>query len=456
MSRNDWFEDFLRARVSREATGFDPESAWTRLQQRRRERRRRRIFFLFFLLAGVTGGISIWQWQPHTVSRYTDSPKSGGLGEMAVEAKPSGNYANKNGTTIGAAEHAPLPHHLETPVPRRETAFTARYAEIPVSYAHELLPPEQKWHAWTGIAPIAGESDDTVFSDDNSTRQKAEASDQAVAPIPVFDPVSTLAPQPFDHRATPQFCRISDIAFKGRRPGFPKWYLGVDIGYGLQFASRSGSDTPWLNRRSEEEKTLDMFSLGLTLRRHLSRRWFVQGGIAYSRLTDRRTVVSETTVTQIMPNQLVQIIIAADGTEEKVFSDAPVTTVTRTEGVQYNRLDRLELPVLAGLSLFPERNWGLGLSAGVVPTLAGRLDGAVADSGTGATLSLNDAGYRRSGLLSGLLHVELSARFQAGVLGLSLQGRSDLLNTTKTGAGFSEKRTSAGVALSYRHVIGRR
>ncbi len=453
MSRNDWFEDFLRTRVSREATGFDTDAAWTRLQQRRRERRRRRIFFLFFLLAGVAGGVAIWQWQPHAGNRYTNSLKSSDLGKIAVEAKPSGSYENKNGT-IGATERAPLAHNPGAPSTHRETAVIIRSAEMPASYA--LLPSEQERNALTGIAAIPGARDIAAFSEDNSAQQIADASDQAFALLPVFDPVTTLTPQPFDHRTTPQVCRVGDIAFKGRRPGFPKWYLGVDIGYGLQFASRSGSDTPWLHRRSEEEKTLDLFSMGLNLRRHLSRRWFVQGGIAYSRLTDRRTVVSETTVTQIMPNQLVQIIIAADGTEEKVFSDALVTTVTRTEGVQYNRFDRLELPVLAGLAFFPENTLGLSLAAGIAPVLAGRLDGAVAESGSDAMLSLSEAGYRRSGLLTGLFNVELSARFQTGVLGLSLQGRSDLLNTAKSGAGFSEKRTSAGIVLGYRHVIGGR
>ncbi len=227
----------------------------------------------------------------------------------------------------------------------------------------------------------------------------------------------------------------------------------MELGYGLQFADRSGSDAAWLGLRSGEEETLDMFSVGITLRHHLSPRWFLQAGLGWVRSTDRRSFSTETTVTEIKHNQLVQVIIHADGTEEQVFSDAPVTTVTRTEGVQYNRFDRFEVPVLAGYEFFPDQKLGLSAAAGLAPGLAGRNKGFVRDTLTDQQITLEAAGYRKSGLLSGLFRLELGYRLPQGLLGLSLQGRADLLNVTKPEALFSEKRRALSVVLSFRRSL---
>ncbi|MCB0529626.1 MAG: hypothetical protein KDC65_14180, partial [Saprospiraceae bacterium] len=61
MSRNDWFEEFLRARISRESHAFDTEQAWNRLQQRRRKRKPR-LAILLWCCGLLIAGAGFRQW----------------------------------------------------------------------------------------------------------------------------------------------------------------------------------------------------------------------------------------------------------------------------------------------------------------------------------------------------------------------------------------------------------
>lgn len=440
MSRNDWFEAFLRARVQRETPDLDIEQAWVRLQQRRRERRRRRIFFLMLwgLIAGA--GIGIWYWsRPANDGELV--PVEHPVANFEAPTRRPGIQQEGSFTAIGETLPGAFAEAASVPVPKM-TATGRISAEM-----HENILPERAGNTPTVADPVSG----TSASISGAGEIKTFGLFRPVPALPLAEQLLVFNTQKTD------FQHIPAIPFASKRKNkYPKWLPGLELGYGLQFADRSGGDADWLDLRSGEEETLDIFSAAISVQHHLSRRWFLQTGLGWVRCTDRRTFLSEKTVTEIKLNQLVQVIIHADGSQEEIFSDAPVTTVTRTEGVQYNRFDRIEIPVLAGLEFFPDQKIGLSAAAGLAPALAGQYKGFITDSLPGQQMALSEAGYRKSGLLAGVVRLELGYHMPLWMLGLSVQGRTDLLNTTKTGALFKEKRSAIGLVLSFRRNLADR
>lgn len=459
MSRNDWFEEFLRARVRREVPGLDLENAWTRLQQRRRERRRRRIFFLLFWGAVVGAGLGFRQW------KEASGHQSAGRGTEYATTSPA-CPADLPATETAASVRESVSPALQTSAlsPGSGTGQASRSAEKPKPVAgtdrnkalHPSVSEKYPANPLSDIILTVPPRSTGSLPDENKEAVSIEANaplrsrSRETSLLPEIVPQTLTLEQKIDFQHFNSFSN-----FKKQSKKHPLWLAGVELGYGLQFADRSGSDAAWLGLRSGEEETLDIFSAGITLRHHLSPRWFLQAGLGWVRSTDRRSFSTETTVTEIKHNQLVQVIIHADGTEEQVFSDAPVTTVIRTEGVQYNRFDRFEVPVWAGYEFFPDQKLGLSAAAGLAPGLAGRNKGFVADTLTEQQITLEAAGYRKTGLLSGLFRLELGYRLPQGVLGFSLQGRADLLNAAKPEALFSEKRRALSVVLSFRRSLSK-
>lgn len=444
MRRNDWFETFLRSRVQPEASGLDLENAWAQLQQRRRRQRQRRIFFLLLwgVLAGA--GLGFWLWNRPAPDSAPGQPV------RAADIAAANNTAVPDGSSAAPATEA-----IKNATPDR--SFTAKavavrepsikinpatagdfFNRIPEQYELEKNAPAEK-------NPASGDPANVLVHDG------AAGPDWAFPSLPLIKRPIYSAVQKID------FQHVEAGLFAQKKSNkYPKWLLGMELGYGLHFVNRSGGDATWLGLRSEEEVPLDIFSAGVTLRRHLNRRWFLQTGLGWVRGADRRSFTSEKTVTEIKPDQLVQIIIHADGTQEEVFSDAPVTTVTRTQGVQYNRFDRFEIPVLAGYEILPGQKTGWSVAAGLAPGLAGRNKGFVADTLPGQQISLAAAGYRTSGLVAGIIRMELGFHLPAGAIGLSLQGRADLFNTAKPDALFREKRYALGIVLSFRRNLSAR
>ena len=457
MSRNDWFEAFLRTRVRREVPGLDLENAWTRLQQRRRERRRRRIFFLLFWGVVVGAGLGFRQWKE--VSRHQSA------GRVTEYATTSPTYpVGLPATETAASAREPVSPELQLSAlsPGSRTDQASGSAERPKTVAgtdrsNTLHPSVSEKYPANSLSDIIrtvqpsstgslpAENKEAVSTEPNAPFR---SQNRETSLLPGIVPQVLVPGQKIDFQHFNSFVNFTKHAKK-----HPRWLPGVELGYGLQFADRSGSDAAWLGLRSGEEETLDIFSAGITLRHHLSPHWFLQAGLGWARSTDRRSFSTETTVTEIKHNQLVQIIIHADGTEEQVFSDAPVTTVIRTEGVQYNRFDRFEVPVLAGYEFFPDQKLGLSAAAGLAPGLTGRNKGFVTDTLTDQQITLEAAGYRKAGLLSGLFRLELGYRLPQGILGFSLQGRADLLNVAKPEALFSEKRRALSIVLSFRRNL---
>ncbi|MCB9356748.1 MAG: hypothetical protein H6575_19460 [Lewinellaceae bacterium] len=446
MSRNDWFEEFLRARISRESHAFDTEQAWNRLQQRRRKRKPR-LAILLWCCGLLIAGAGFRQWILRDAPATQVFRPAGGEHAAAEyshahakePAKPFAGTQRPEQATVNSTA-------LENAV--AETGFKNIVNHIETAHHSIAGKPDLQYNiSSAGISGAAVVEVPEVTT--NELPEKTERQGFMMPPsISLLPSITPPGAQP--EKQAPPFFEFEDkntAAFRKRRKR-SRWQAGVTLGYGLQRVDRASGNSAWLAGRDDEE-ALDAISAGLLVRRHIGDRWFLQSGVNWLRLTDRRRFSSESTTTASQPNQLVQVIVHADGSEEKVFGDAPVTTVTRTEGVRYNRYERLELPLLAGVDILP----GLSASAGLAWGIWSRSSGYVAGPDPGQETPVSELGYRKGGLVSGLLQIEYSLPLPGGALGLGLQGRKDLLNNAGRDAGFEERRGALGIAISYRRML---
>lgn len=475
----DWFDKALKNKLPDSATDFDLEAAWTALESRRRKKPRRRVL-AWWLLAGfilLAGGGTAWWWsaQPElTISGnriFSNDHHAAGdqysVGDHhgAGDQHPAGDRtgrpyaASRVGETQSSTDNfSSIKNNLTT------TQNPAKpVTDNPRSSVEATLAVAQHGASGVGETQSSAGNISSIKNDPTTTqnpsvpaannpRSSVEATRGAgtienVECLPTISGVNIQSGRPeFPFKPVAQM----PAAERHKRRKASKWSVGAQAVFGTNQVSRSGAPD-YVTARNQEEKTLDMFQVGLDIRRQLNRHFFIQTGIQFAQWTDVRRTLQTTESTRPDPNLLLERIIYPDGSIENIFGPGEVRVLSTTRETRYNRYRHIEAPILMGLTLPFGKRWQLDAAAGVAIGLVARPSGSTTIGSE--TFALDALPYRNAGTLSATGSLAWLYRRRDWSAGLALTGRTGLNSSSRDAALFSEKRRSVGLGLVVRRVM---
>jgi len=463
----DWFENALRDKYPAEAHDFDTDAAWTALEARRRKKRRRPFVFWWTSALGIlllgAAGIALW----HSGDDRTPA-------DPIINKRPVEILNDKS--PVAATK---TPRNL-VGIGTNATRQTDRQAERVALFVATTPPPapppkrsgDVTIHPYRQMKNMPIENDSRLFSSsgNESNLRHPSPSGESLSRTLVGRPgvPSPELQHPFlalpsllhdiQPLKTPAAVFPEIPAFiPGEHKKLPKskelrWWIGASAHYGLSVVSRSGS-VDYLKKRDSEETSLDMFQVGLDVRRYLNPRFFLQSGVYFTQWTDMRERSFKESFTMVDSNYLIARLIKADGTIEDVYGTADIVHTRTVTEETYNRYSLVELPLLAGISWPVGEHWRLDGALGPVFGLLSTRSGAISGDQIGTNLPLENAPYRNSATFSGMMRLEWLYATRDWSAGLGIMGRMALNDWAETNPLFSEKRHAFGAGLVFRKAL---
>ena len=119
----------------------------------------------------------------------------------------------------------------------------------------------------------------------------------------------------------------------------------------------------YLSERKESQTQLEGYRAGLRLKYKLPNSIYIKAGMEYGHLRERFSKETSSTITEILPDQLLEIIEKND-TTIYIYGDAPVTTISTKKWRVNNSYKTLGVPVLIGYDYHGRKlTYGIELGA---------------------------------------------------------------------------------------------
>lgn len=162
------------------------------------------------------------------------------------------------------------------------------------------------------------------------------------------------------------------------------WQLQAIIGtaYGLNNKSLKAENNTaqsYLQDREATEKTLDHFKFNIGAALQHQSGVYAQLEAEYLQFTERYNALLQSTNSYKAPDQLVAIIIGADGSTTEIRDSALVTDITSSERKKYNRFKFVDLNLQLGYHLVSSSKWRVSIEGGMALNMYSSQSGEIVD-----------------------------------------------------------------------------
>lgn len=234
----------------------------------------------------------------------------------------------------------------------------------------------------------------------------------------------------------------------------PTIQWGMDLAFGKHFRQLSATEntiTDWVNTRQQLETPLDAFYAGIYLKKYFSERFFLQPGLGFLQHTVRFEEFSKRNYSELLDDQLVEIVRYADGTENLIYGEQAANFTETQLVTSYQKSRSSLLQILAGLDFPFNKKIGVNLSVGASISLFTSISGKTIGEKliSGKYDNLSNFGYKKSGQLYGHgnagVYFDLNKKWK---LTSGIQTIIGLNNQVKKENGFNEKFNFLGANIS--------
>jgi hypothetical protein len=234
----------------------------------------------------------------------------------------------------------------------------------------------------------------------------------------------------------------------------PTIQWGMDLAFGKYFRQLSATEntiTDWVNTRQQLETPLDAFYAGIYLKKYFSERFFLQPGLGFLQHTARFEEFSKRNYSELVDDQLIEIIQYSDGTEDRIYGDQTANFTETQLITSYQKSRSSLLQIMAGLDFPFNKKAGVNLSVGASISLFTSISGKTIEKElqAGKYENLTNFGYKKSGQLYGHgnagIYFDLNKNWK---LSSGIQTMIGLNNQVKKENGFNEKFNFLGANIS--------
>lgn len=508
--KNEWFDQQFRDQYNLQSSPIDLDDAWSALEQRRKSRKSSFVWrwttLALMLMIAISGAIVFFHTgkEVNSVTRSIASDSAIKNKAMDISRSESDASVSKE-KSIGLIEVEPDQESITHTIAQREKHllsheersresefFTSKNTDKILSGKTIFNQQEQGFdnsktndlnndlalengypnpiEAGINEQEISqiSERKSTIRDDESSTDKPSKLHTEFVAENE--NPAEVIAPSQLqgvseiwqtnssedvvtEDQIIAHNESLDDVSRQPLITRFPRWEIGVTVGYGTNKVSLNGKDSGAVDRRKSEEHPLDLMSIGGDVRYYLTKKVFLQSGIYYAQFTDRREASWERTITIVDSNYLLERTILLDGTVEEIYGSAILQRIESSNEVIHNRYRMIQVPVAIGYSIPLSRHWLFNVQGGFGVNIWHHSSGAVTDGSN--RISLSNAGYRTWGTLDVLGRFEAGYRLDApgwylGIGGYGQTGVTDRIS----GDAMRERRHSFGGQIVIRKVLG--
>ena len=139
-------------------------------------------------------------------------------------------------------------------------------------------------------------------------------------------------------------------------------YTSID--YVSSSLNTSLENQAYLAARSNSQSYRPSGRAGIQLKWMHDKGFYIKAGLEYAQVREKFRHRTETTTTEILPNQLINIHIDMNGDTIRTYGNAPVTTIETKNWRVKNSYRSFDIPVFVGYQV-EMGDWFYGLEAGV-------------------------------------------------------------------------------------------
>lgn len=453
--KQEWFDKKIANEMQDFDSQMDFESAWKSIEAKRNKNKKRAIYFWLTCLGALAiSGLAISFFIINN-NKKTISSKQSSIAQEINEPILENNNKNifDEGLVVNS-ENTPLFNKPE----EKENTLTAVDDKFAKSSNENNLK----------INSISSTIKNKLIINNNSSPIDLKESAELITNIPPIASTnknSTLRAFP-DAISTPNIYvqylgnkRIintnegEDINIHSRNK--PTIHWGVDLTYGKYFRQLSATENPytdWVNARQQLETPLDVFYTGIYIKKYFSERFFLQPGLSLLQHTARFEEFSQRIYSELVNDQLLEIVRYADGTENLIYGEQAANFTETQLVTSYQKSRSSLLQILAGLDFPINKKMGVNLSAGASISLFTSISGMTIrkELQSGKYENLSNFGYKKSGQLYGHgnagIYLNLNKNWQ---LSSGIHTMIGLNNQIKKGNGFNEQFNFLGANISF-------
>lgn len=393
----DNLNEFIKKQVEHHETPTDPDLLWQKIEakQKGEKKRKRRFFFLwFFGGAFFLGSLAmVYFTQISSADDYEQGEKvvvdkaldgsdliDIGISETTVEldgasgiekvVESSQETISQSGLSAGIEE-------LKTaPINGAEIKSIKSKSLASLEGAHYSINKEQKNNgnnskeinntsentSFFYKAESAGGKKSDIIMQENERREKGDVikyNQDLIELIPVVEliPVSNAEKKLIELKIDDT--SISEEGEKGNSTqgeggkNEKQWNIsnGLAFTYGKPLRDLSAKSpllSDYLQLREDMETPLDMVSVNLDFMAQHQSGFYLKAGLEFQQINERLDFYTEWDSTEIMPDQVLAIYYAKDGTVSETIGEGETTTTYFIDKKAYNHYRSFDIPVLVG------------------------------------------------------------------------------------------------------------
>lgn len=236
----------------------------------------------------------------------------------------------------------------------------------------------------------------------------------------------------------------------------PRNSIGVAFAFGLhhrQLNAVAGDSLGFVYARKAQERALDAFALDLYYKRYITNDIFAEVGLGLQQTTYEFRDQEFSEMEYELEDQLIAIHNYPDGSQEEIRGDITVAGSRNRIHTFYQKFRQFHVSGILGKEFELGTSFGLGLSGGIEYVLLSKGRG-VSFSETNDFRVYSDVsklGYKDSGLLNGLMRIELMKGLNSwNEIGFSIIGKLSLNNQFARNE-IVEKRHYLMARINYSH-----